>query len=55
MPSSFPGVDPYLEGPTYWAGFHAKFIVHISDAIVAQLPSGYYAGIPANLAARETK
>ena len=45
MPSPFPGMDPYLEGPTYWAGFHAAFIIHARDALVAQLPTGYYAEV----------
>lgn len=45
MPSPFPGMDPYLEGSVYWAGFHARFIVAISEAIVAQLPPGYYAEV----------
>lgn len=45
MPSPFPGMDPYLEGSVYWAGFHTRFVVAISDAIVAQLPAGYYAEV----------
>ncbi len=45
MPSPFPGMDPYLEGSVYWAGFHASFIVHIRDAIVARLPPSYYAEV----------
>lgn len=45
MPSPFPGMDPYLEGPTYWSGFHTRFIVAIGDAIAEQLPPGYYAEV----------
>ena len=45
MPSPFPGMDPYLEGSVYWAGFRARFIVAMSDAITGQLPPGYYAEV----------
>ena len=45
MPSPFPGMDPYLESPTYWGGFHTRFIVALSDAISGQLPPGYYADV----------
>ena len=29
MPSSFPGMDPYLEGPL-WSSFHAQFCSEIA-------------------------
>ena len=45
MPSPFPGMDPYLEAPTYWRGFHSRFLVAISDALMEKLPPGYYAEI----------
>ena len=45
MPSPFPGMDPYLESPAYWPGFHTRFVVALSDAIVTALPPGYYAEV----------
>ena len=45
MPSPFPGMDPYLESPTYWRGFHSRFLVAISDILMEELPPGYYAEI----------
>jgi hypothetical protein len=41
MPSPFPGMNPYLEHPDVWHGFHTKFLVHLNDAIVPAVPSGY--------------
>jgi hypothetical protein len=45
MPSPFPGMDPYLEDPGYWGGFHAKLIAAACAAINRELPPGYYADI----------
>jgi hypothetical protein len=45
MPSPFPGMDPYLEDPGYWGGFHAKLIASACAAINRELPPGYYADI----------
>ena len=32
MPSPFPGMNPYLEHPAGWMGFHNKYIVEIEAA-----------------------
>ncbi|MGL6095598.1 MAG: DUF4058 family protein, partial [Fimbriiglobus sp.] len=32
MPSPFPGMDPYLEDPAYWSGFHSRLVVGLSAA-----------------------
>ncbi len=45
MPSPFPGMDPYLESPAFWRGFHSRFLVAISDVLMEELPAGYYAEI----------
>ena len=45
MPSPFPGMDPYLEDPAYWADFHHRFIDDLSDAIAAKLPGNYFTKI----------
>jgi hypothetical protein len=41
MTRRFPGVDPYLEDPAFWRDFHERFVVYLSDALVAQLPDSY--------------
>jgi hypothetical protein len=45
MPSPFPGMDPYLEDPVFWAGFHANLNPRIQAALNRMLPAGYYADI----------
>ncbi|MGL6094388.1 MAG: DUF4058 family protein [Fimbriiglobus sp.] len=45
MPSPFPGMDPYLEDPMYWGGFHSRLYAPISTALNRTLPEGYYAEI----------
>lgn len=43
MPSPFPGMDPYLEDPPRWHGFHTNLIVKIQDALNDVLPKGFLA------------
>lgn len=43
MPSPFPGMDPYLEDPSGWMGFHNTLIVEMMAALNAQLMPAYYA------------
>lgn len=45
MPSPFPGMDPYLEGPTHWSDFHPTFIQTWREAIAEQLPPNYHARV----------
>ncbi len=33
MSMIFPGMDPYLENPIFWQGFHGRFVVHIADRL----------------------
>lgn len=42
MPSPFPGMDPYLEQPTFWSSFHSRLIVALADALAPQLRPNYY-------------
>jgi hypothetical protein len=49
-PDRYPGMDPYLEQPGYWQGFHNGLVAHIRDAINAILPPGYIAFIEQRLA-----
>jgi hypothetical protein len=41
MPSPFPGMDPYLEDPAFWADFHHTFIGCWREAIAKALPAHY--------------
>lgn len=41
MPSSFPGMDPYLENPALWPNVHGRLIVAIADALSPQLLPTY--------------
>jgi hypothetical protein len=43
MPSPFPGMDPYLEGPAVWPDFHNRLAYQISDVLNRLLPAPYYA------------
>ncbi len=45
MPNPFPGMDPYLENPTDWQGFHNAMITHMAEAIQAVLPETYVAKV----------
>ncbi len=42
MPSPFPGMDPFLERPLHFAGFHHDFITFLQMAIQPQLPEQYF-------------
>ena len=41
MPSPFPGMNPYLESPGIWHGFHQRFITAIANQLTAQLRPKY--------------
>ena len=45
MPSPFPGMDPYLEDPAVWEGFHTAFIVECMYLLSETLPRNYVANI----------
>ena len=45
MPSPFPGMDPYLERPPYFAGLHDQFVARLSESLQEHLPEPYYADI----------
>lgn len=42
MPSPFPGMDPYLEGPTMWPDFHGAMLPAFRRQLAAQAPDPYY-------------
>lgn len=41
MPSPFPGMNPYLENPEFWAEVHSRLIIAIADVIAPQLRPKY--------------
>ena len=41
MPSPFPGMDPYLEQPEIWRGFHTRFLTVASGVLNRELSSNY--------------
>ncbi|MGH7201375.1 MAG: DUF4058 family protein, partial [Planctomycetaceae bacterium] len=44
MPSPFPGMDPWIESPSEWTGFHDILIVKTIEVLQPQLRArGYYA------------
>lgn len=45
MPSPFPGMDPYLERPARWSGFHARLIAYAAEILQPQLRPRYVAEI----------
>ena len=49
MPSPFPGMNPYLERPNLWAGFHNRFITHLSDTLNGGLPDAFVANVEERL------
>jgi hypothetical protein len=45
MPSPFPGMNPYLEHPEFWAEVHHRLITAIADAIESNLSLNYRVAI----------
>ncbi len=45
MASPFPGMNPYLEHPTFWSEFHSRLIVEMSNALLPSLRPKYYVGV----------
>lgn len=41
MPSPFPGMNPYLESPGVWHGFHQRLVTAIANQLTAQLRPHY--------------
>jgi hypothetical protein len=42
MPSPFPGMDPYLENPIRWSGFHHTFLTGIQERLAPILRPKYF-------------
>jgi hypothetical protein len=54
MASPFPGMDPYLEQPAFWASFHSRLIVALADAIAEKLRPEYYVEVESRTYLSET-
>ncbi|MBN1283793.1 MAG: DUF4058 family protein [Anaerolineae bacterium] len=49
MLSPFPGMDPYIEQPALWPGFHSLLAAEILKQLNAVLPDEYYADLEARI------
>ncbi|QDV39002.1 DUF4058 family protein [Tautonia plasticadhaerens] len=49
MPTIFPGMDPYLEHPSLWPGFHNWFIISMAEAMQQRLRPRYLAAVEARV------
>jgi hypothetical protein len=38
-------MDPYLENPAFWSGFHTRYVGALAGALVRALPKGYIADV----------
>ena len=45
MPSPFPGMDPYLEAPALWSGFHHQFIASLYQLLQPGIADRYRAKV----------
>jgi hypothetical protein len=45
MPSPFPGMNPFLEQPEVWPGFHTRFLVRLAESLMPQLGGAYFADV----------
>lgn len=41
MKNPFPGMNPFIEGYK-WSSFHVSMIVYMQEALIEQLPEGYF-------------
>jgi len=49
MPSPFPGMNPYLESPAFWASFHTNFLVQLQTLLVPQVQPKYSVDVEVRL------
>jgi hypothetical protein len=45
MPSSFPGMDPYLEHPALWPDVHNSLLAAIRDSVAPDVAPRYYVAL----------
>ena len=39
--NAFPGVNPYIEADEFWDDFHGRFLIYVSELLLASLPPAY--------------
>jgi hypothetical protein len=49
MPSPFPGMNPHLESPGIWHGFHQRFVTAMANQLTAQLRPQYIVLLEENI------
>lgn len=49
MPSPFPGMDPWLEGPDIFPDLHDRMVVCLSEALNSVLPKSYFSTIASRI------
>lgn len=54
MAMIFPGMDPYLENPLLWPGFHNRLVVYIADSLQPLLSPRYIAAVEDRVFLEET-
>ena len=54
MTMIFPGMDPYLEDPLLWPGFHNRLVVYLADQLQPQLRPRYIAAVEDRVFLEET-
>ena len=45
MPAPFPGMDPYLEHPARWPGFHNWLITYLADDLSPRIRPRYFVAL----------
>src|SRR5690242_19711715 len=45
MAMIFPGMDPYVEDPGFWPGFHNRMVVYLADQLQPRIEPRYIAKI----------
>jgi len=55
MSMIFPGMDPYLEEPTYWVGVHDTLAVYIRDVLQPMLLPRYVASLEERVTSKDRR
>lgn len=53
MAMPFPGMDPFLEVPSIWRGFHGSLAEEIKRSLNSRLAEKYYADIEIRIVTEE--
>lgn len=53
MPSPFPGMNPYLENPRFWADFHNAYLTYLRAAVRLAVEPRYYVQLQEHIYLRD--